>query len=183
MPTFMDVQIDALNTDADVFESDRQITTDPWFGRKDVGLGPLGVKLDNPMDIFDDIYGNLNYGQQGMNVLGNQGMSGPAALAGMFGTPQMASMFPGAPYGPYGAGFTSMNVTVDPLMSMMGMSPKMGMMSGYGAPSFYGPSSVLGYPQQPHGYGAPWQQQAGLYPPGYGQYPPQQPHYPPPQPD
>merc|ERR1719435_433476 len=69
----------------------------------------------------------------------------------------------------------------------------MGMMSGYGAPSFYGPSSVLGYPQQRHGYGAPWQQhhgygapwqqQAGLYPPGYGQYPPQQPQCPPPQPD
>ena len=31
---FMDVLIDALNTDADVFESDRKITTDPWFGRK-----------------------------------------------------------------------------------------------------------------------------------------------------
>merc|ERR1719153_1376076 len=34
------------------------------------------------MDIFDDIYGNLNYGQQGMNVLGNQGMSGPDAPDG-----------------------------------------------------------------------------------------------------
>merc|ERR1711936_1040745 len=34
MDDFMDTLIEALDTDADVFESDRQITSDPWFGKQ-----------------------------------------------------------------------------------------------------------------------------------------------------
>merc|ERR1719500_1884929 len=51
MDDFMETLIEALDTDADVFESDRQISSDPWFG--------------NPMDIFNDIYGNPGFGFPG----------------------------------------------------------------------------------------------------------------------
>ena len=135
---FMDVLIDALNTDADVFESDRQITTDPWFGRQDIGLGPVGVKLDDPMDIFDDIYGNLNFGQNSKNLLTSPYMSANDYTTSLYGTPQLAGQFPRTPFGAFGTGF---NMSHNPLapddadddslltrqMGMMGMMNMMGM--------------------------------------------------------
>merc|ERR1719348_1433607 len=65
MDDFMETLIEALDTDADVFESDRQITSDPWFGKQRFSLGPNGLKLGNPMDIFNDIYGNPGFGMPG----------------------------------------------------------------------------------------------------------------------
>merc|ERR1719398_565130 len=65
MDDFMETLIEALDTDADVFESDRQITSDPWFGKQKFSLGPNGIKLGNPMDIFNDIYGNPGFGFPG----------------------------------------------------------------------------------------------------------------------
>merc|ERR1719154_448581 len=109
---FMDVLIDALNTDADVFESDRQITTDPWFGRQDIGLGPVGVKLDDPLDIFDDIYGNLNFGQNSKNLLTSPYMSANDYTTSLYGTPQLAGQFPRTPFGAFGTGF---NMSPNPL--------------------------------------------------------------------
>merc|ERR1719402_1302627 len=62
MDDFMETLIEALDTDADVFESDRQITSDPWFGKQKFSLGPSGIKFADPMDIFNDIYGNPGFG-------------------------------------------------------------------------------------------------------------------------
>merc|ERR1719462_1177806 len=45
MDDFMETLIEALDTDADVFESDRQITSDPWSGKQRFSLGPNGLKL------------------------------------------------------------------------------------------------------------------------------------------
>merc|ERR1719452_332584 len=137
---FMDVLIDALNTDADVFESDRQITTDPWFGRQDIGLGPVGVKLDDPLDIFDDIYGNLNFGQNSKNLLTSPYMSANDYTTSLYGTPQLAGQFPRTPFGAFGTGFNMSHNPLNPddadddspltrqmgmmgMMNMMGMSP------------------------------------------------------------
>ena len=57
MDDFMETLIEALDTDADVFESDRQISSDPWFGKQKFSLGPNGIKFGNPMDIFDMFFG------------------------------------------------------------------------------------------------------------------------------
>ena len=65
MDDFMETLIEALDTDADVFESDRQISSDPWFGKQKFSLGPNGIKFGNPMDIFNDIYGNPGFGFPG----------------------------------------------------------------------------------------------------------------------
>merc|ERR1719222_372001 len=80
MDDFMDTLIEALDTDADVFESDRQITSDPWFGKQKFSLGPNGVKFADPMDIFNDIYGNPGFG-----VPGGIGPYGPFGGRGPFG--------------------------------------------------------------------------------------------------
>merc|ERR1719153_1396944 len=87
MDDFMETLIEALDTDADVFESDRQITSDPWFGKQRFSLGPNGIKLANPMSILDDIYGNPGFGMPGMmghfGPMG--GMGQPGLMAGQFG--------------------------------------------------------------------------------------------------
>merc|ERR1711934_1274017 len=79
MDDFMDTLIEALDTDADVFESDRQITSDPWFGKQKLSLGPNGIKFADPMDIFNDIYGNPGFG-----VPGGFGPYGPIGGRGPF---------------------------------------------------------------------------------------------------
>merc|ERR1711934_856061 len=80
MDDFMETLIEALDTDADVFESDRQISSDPWFGKQKFSLGPNGIKLGNPMDIFNDIYGNPGFGFPGpmkrMRPYGKGGFGG-----------------------------------------------------------------------------------------------------------
>merc|ERR1712147_201274 len=86
MDDFMDTLIEALDTDADVFESDRQITSDPWFGKQRFSLGPNGIKLANPMSIFNDIYGNPGFGMPSMmGPFGPMGNTGPTSTMGMAG--------------------------------------------------------------------------------------------------
>merc|ERR1719228_1936129 len=87
MDDFMDTLIEALDTDADVFESDRQITSDPWFGKQRFSLGPNGIKLANPMSIFNDIYGNPGFGMPGM-----MGHFGPMGGMNPMMGPMMGSM-------------------------------------------------------------------------------------------
>merc|ERR1712112_601795 len=71
---FMETLIEALDTDADVFESDRTITSDTWFGKKKSSSGPTGIKFSDPMDIFNDIYGNPRFGMPGgMGPFGRMG--------------------------------------------------------------------------------------------------------------
>merc|ERR1711970_880581 len=83
MDDFMETLIEALDTDADVFESDRQITSDPWFGKQRFSLGPNGIKLGNPMDIFKDVYGNPGFGMPGgMGPYGPYGGRGPFSPIG-----------------------------------------------------------------------------------------------------
>lgn len=152
MDDFMETLIEALDTDADVFESDRQITSDPWFGKQRFSLGPNGLKLGNPMDIFNDIYGNPGFGMPGgMGPFGPFGGRGPFGPMGRMG-----------PYGRggYGGGFGSP-------FGMGGFPGGYGM--GYGSPygfSNYGPrphGQPQGYGQQPPAY--------GQQPPAYGQQP------------
>merc|ERR1712055_848625 len=127
MDDFMDTLIEALDTDADVFESDRQITTDPWFGKQRFSLGPNGIKLANPMSIFNDIYGNPGFGMPGMmRPFGPMGGIGhPGLMAGQFGA------------------MGGMNHMMGP---MMGSMPQNGMMGGM--PSLTtmgrGPSGMAG---------------------------------------
>merc|ERR1711934_666559 len=163
MDDFMDTLIEALDTDADVFESDRQITSDPWFGKQKFSLGPNGIKLGKPMDIFNDIYGNPGFGMPGgvgaFGPWGGRGPFGPMGKMGPYGRGGYGSGF-GSPYGMggYGGGYGG-----------YGMS--------YGSPygfSNYGPrphGQPQGYGQQPPAYG----QQPPVYgqqPPVYGQQPP-----------
>merc|ERR1712126_480712 len=104
MDDFMDTLIEALDTDADVFESDRQITSDPWFGKQRFSLGPNGIKLANPMSIFNDIYGNPGFGMPSMmGPFGPMGSMGqPGIMGGQFGAmggmnPMMAPMIVSMP--------------------------------------------------------------------------------------
>merc|ERR1712013_638765 len=143
MDDFMDTLIEALDTDADVFESDRQITSDPWFGKQRFSLGPNGIKLANPMSIFNDIYGNPGFGMPGMmGPFGPMGgMGQPGLMGGQFGTmggmnPMMGPMMAGQGYyntgmGGFQGGF-NMGPTSPPspfAFSMYGSYPQ-----GYGHP-------------------------------------------------
>merc|ERR1712200_118295 len=128
MDDFMDTLIEALDTDADVFESDRQITSDPWFGKQRFSLGPNGIKLANPMSIFDDIYGNPGFGMPGM--------MGPFGPMGGMGQPGLM----GGQFGAMGG----MNPMMGP---MMGSIPQNGMMGGMPSPTTMGnmgPTSTMG---------------------------------------
>ena len=150
MDDFMETLIEALDTDADVFESDRQITSDPWFGKQRFSLGPNGIKLGNPMDIFKDIYGNPGFGMPGgMGPFGPYGGRGPFGPMGRMG-PYGRGGFGGGFGSPYGMG---------------GFQGAYGM--GYGSPygSPYGFSNYGPRPHsQPQGY--------GQQPPAFGQQPP-----------
>ena len=163
MDDFMETLIEALDTDADVFESDRQITSDPWFGKQKFSLGPNGIKLGKPMDIFNDIYGNPGFGMPGgvgaFGPWGGRGPFGPMGKMGPYGRGGYGGGF-GSPYGMrgYGGGYGGFGM-------------------GYGSPygfSNYGPrphGQPQGYGQQPPAYG----QQPPVYgqqPPVYGQQPP-----------
>merc|ERR1711990_695076 len=99
MDDFMDTLIEALDTDADVFESDRQITSDPWFGKQKFSLGPNGIKFADPMDIFNDIYGNPGFG-----VPGGIGPYGPFGGRGPFGSIGRMKPYGKSSYGGYGKG-------------------------------------------------------------------------------
>merc|ERR1712055_422009 len=112
MDDFMETLIEALDTDADVFESDRQITSDPWFGKQRFSLGPNAIKLANPMSIFNDIYGNPGFGMPGMmGPFGPMGgMSQPGLMAGQFGA------------------MGGMNPMMGPMMGSMPSSTTMGNM-------------------------------------------------------
>merc|ERR1719219_1049410 len=99
MDDFMETLIEALDTDADVFESDRQITSDPWFGKQKFSLGPNGIKFADPMDIFNDIYGNPGFG-----VPGGIGPYGPFGGRGPFGPIGRMKPYGKRSYGGYGKG-------------------------------------------------------------------------------
>merc|ERR1711970_1346679 len=146
MDDFMETLIEALDTDADVFESDRQITSDPWFGKQRFSLGPNGIKFADPMDIFKDIYGNPGFGMPGgMGPFGPYGGRGPFGPMGRMG-PYGRGGFGGGFGSPYGMG---------------------GYPGGYGSP--YGsPYGFSNYGPRPHGQ----PQGYGQQPPAYGQQPP-----------
>merc|ERR1719234_42158 len=171
MDDFMETLIEALDTDADVLESDRQITSDPWFGKQRFILGPNGIKLGNPMDIFKDIYGNPGFGMSGgmgpfgpyggrgpFGPMGRMGPYGRGGFGGGFGSPYGVGGFPGA----YGMGYGS----------------------PYGSPygfSNYGPrphSQPQGYGQQPPAYGQQPPAATDSTQESAGYQPPQQPAYP-----
>merc|ERR1712112_704711 len=111
---FMETLIEALDTDADVFESDRTITSDTWFGKKKSSSGPTGIKFSDPMDIFNDIYGNPRFGMPGgMGPFGRMGRMRRGYGMGGFGGYGMGGYgggfgynytFPSYGYGGYGMG-------------------------------------------------------------------------------
>merc|ERR1719341_1546209 len=155
MDDFMETLIEALDTDADVFESDRQISSDPWFGKQKFSLGPNGIKLGNPMDIFNDIYGNPGFGFPGpmkrMRPYGKGGYGG---------------------YGKGGYGGDAKGGHGDNDKDGYGGNAKggyggygMGGFGGYGkggfGKGFWSPYGFSNYGPRPHGQ-----------PQGYGQQPP-----------
>merc|ERR1712112_219007 len=116
---FMETLIEALDTDADVFESDRTITSDTWFGKKKSSSGPTGIKFSDPMDIFNDIYGNPRFGmpggmgpfgrmgrirRYGMGGFGGYGKGGGYGMGGYGGGFGYNYTFPSYGYGGYGMG-------------------------------------------------------------------------------
>merc|ERR1712013_631088 len=159
MDDFMDTLIEALDTDADVFESDRQITSDPWFGKQRFSLGPNGIKLANPMSIFNDIYGNPGFGTPGM-----MGPFGP--MGGM--NPMMGPMMGSMPQNRMMGGMPSTTMgNMGPTSTMgMGLSGMAGQgyyntgMSGFQGGFNMGPTS----PPSPFAFSM-----YGSYPQGYGQ--------------
>merc|ERR1712055_868781 len=150
MDDFMETLIEALDTDADVFESDRQITSDPWFGKQKFSLGPSGIKFADPMDIFNDIYGNPGFGM---------GPYGP------FG--RKMSPYGKGGYGSYGkGGYRDYGKGGHRAYGMGGFGGYgMGGYGGYGmgghGGGFWSPYSFSNYGPQPHGQ-----------PQEYGQQPP-----------
>merc|ERR1719234_2017564 len=191
MDDFMETLIEALDTDADVFESDRQITSDPWFGKQRFSLGPNGIKLGNPMDIFKDIYGNPGFGMPGgmgpFGPFGGRGPYGPMGRMGSygrggFGSPYGMGRYPGA-HGmgyrsPYGSPYSFSNYGPRPQGQGYGRQPP-----AYGQqPPAYGQQPPV-YSQQPEpvqgDYQAQQQQPTGYLPPLQPAYP-RQPAYPPP---
>merc|ERR1712055_1105083 len=163
MDDFMDTLIEALDTDADVFESDRQITSDPWFGKQKFSLGPNGIKFADPMDIFNDIYGNPGFG-----VPGGMGPYGPFGGRGPFGP--IGKMKPyGKSYGGYGkGGFGGYGVGGYGGYGVGGYGGYgMGGYGGYGKGGFWTPYSFSNYGPGPHGQ----PQDYGQQPPVGGQQP------------
>merc|ERR1711934_932265 len=163
MDDFMDTLIEALDTDADIFESDRQITSDPWFGKQKFSLGPNGIKFADPMDIFNDIYGNPGFG-----VPGGIGPYGPFGGRGPFGP--IGRMKPyGKSYGSYGkGGFGGHGVGGYGGYGMGGYGGYgKGVIGDHGKGGFWTPYSFSSYGPGPHGQPQEYDQQ----PPVGGQQP------------
>jgi len=164
---FFECLIGALDSDKDVFESDTEMISDPWFGKQMFGGGNAGVNMIDPWLFINQIYGSP-YGMGGMNTRFGFG----ASPYGAFGPLPNAH---GSPYGPYGA---------SPYSSPYGSYGS----SPYGAPpSPYGSQGPAPYGQAPPPYGqAPsyGQTPAATYPPApsppaYQGGAQQQPAYPP----
>jgi len=136
MDDFMDTLIEALDTDADVFESDRQITSDPWFGKQKFSLGPNGIKFADPMDIFNDIYGNPGFG-----VPGGIGPYGPFGGRGPFGPIGRMKPYGKSSYGGYGKGGFGLGGYGGYGKGGFGM----GSFGGYGSHGGYGMGRFGGY--------------------------------------
>merc|ERR1719209_641901 len=154
MDDFMDTLIEALDTDADVFESDRQITSDPWFGKQKFSLGPNGIKFADPMDIFNDIYGNPGFGVPGgFGPYGPIGGRGPFSPIGRM-KPYGKGGFGGyGSYGGYGMGGHG--------------GYGRGVIGGHGMGGFWTPYSFFNYGPGPLGQTQDYDQQ----PPVGGQQP------------
>jgi hypothetical protein len=164
---FFDVLIDALDTDADVFEADNQMISDPWFGQNYKKSSMPGIIFNDPMNIVNDIYGNPNFGIPG-GYRGMGGMGRYSGMGGMGGYGGMGGMMGGyRGMGGYGGmgGYRGMGG----LGGYRGMSPY-GAMGGYGRPS-YSPYSQPGYgsPYSRPGFAAPYGQPA--YGAPHGQQP------------
>merc|ERR1719219_1758242 len=153
---FFNVLIRALDNDKDVFDSEAEMTSDPWFGKQTFGGSPRGINLIDPWRFIDQIYGSP-FGL-------NQGFGG-AQMGQMPGYGVMQPSY-GSSYGsPYGSSYG---------------------MPSYGAPSSYGPPSYGAPPSYgPPAYGAlsygqsPAPQPYGPAPtPHYPQYPQTPAHYP-----
>merc|ERR550519_1048130 len=82
---FFNVLIGALDNDKDVFDSEAEMTSDPWFGKQLFGGHPSGINFIDPWRFIDQIYGS------------------PFGMSGSFGGPQMPGYGPPS-YGPPGYG-------------------------------------------------------------------------------
>merc|ERR1719500_59387 len=127
---FFNVLIGALDNDKDVFDSEAEMTSDPWFGKQLFGGHPSGINFIDPWRFIDQIYGS------------------PFGMSGSFGGPQM----PGYGVMPQMPGYGGM----PPMPGYGGMqktsygAPSYGS-SSYGSP-FYGAPPSYGAPTS---YGAP----------------------------
>merc|ERR1719230_627513 len=55
---FFDAIIEALDNDKDVFEYNKEVNSDAWFGKQSFGGLVDGFKFINPMKFINRIYGN-----------------------------------------------------------------------------------------------------------------------------
>merc|ERR1719318_1572969 len=181
---FFDAIIEALDNDKDVFEYNKEVNSDAWFGKQSFGGLVDGFKFINPMKFINRIYGNpfglanaqAMYGMQygiPMNKFKkhtgmHQMMTG---YANPYGPPPPSHYAPPTPppYSPPVYPQPPPTPVADPLPEPQ---PE--------------PLPEVSYPQPPQ-YPAqpaypPYPQQH--YPePHYAPYPEPQPHYPPPQPE
>merc|ERR1719250_461200 len=166
MDDFRETLIEALDTDADVFESDRQITSDPWFGKQNFGLGPSGIKFGDPMDIFNDIYGNPGFGLGPYGPFGGRGPMRRMRPSGKGGYGGYSKGGNGA-YGMGGFGGYGMGGFGGYGMGGFRGYGMGGNGGGFWTPGFWTPYSFSNYGPQPHSQPQEYSQQS----PADGQQP------------
>merc|ERR1719350_1743544 len=151
---FFDAIIEALDNDKDVFEYNKEINSDSWFGKQSFGGLVDGFSFIDPSKFLNQIYGSPF------------GLANAQAMYGMqYGIPQDKFKTPDSHH--LMTGFES------PYGSSYGQSPY-APPSPYGAPSPYGPPSppVYAPPQyNPHGPPPPAQPTYPEQPPAYTEAP------------
>merc|ERR1719315_862258 len=181
---FFDAIIEALDNDKDVFEYNKEVNSDAWFGKQSFGGLVDGFKFINPMKFINRIYGNPF------------GLANAQAMYGMqYGIPMnkfkkhtgMHQMMTGFanPYGPPPPSHYSPPPTPPPYSPPVYPHPPTPVGEPVPEPQPE-PLPKVSYPQPPQ---YPPQPAYPTYPqpypePQYAPYPEPQPYYPPlPQPE
>jgi len=148
--------IEALDSDKDVFDYEKEVTSDPWFRKQGFGGMRSSFAFIDPWMFLDQIYGSPFGMSQAQTTYGK-----------MYGIPQ--NKFTAPQFGGMGG--------------ITGRGPNGGLGPGYGQTT-YGPPSPYGQPPSPYGPPpSPYGQPPSPYGPPHSPYgPPPSPYGPPPSP-
>merc|ERR1712121_495562 len=146
--------IEALDSDKDVFDYEKEVTSDPWFRKQGFGGMRSSFAFIDPWMFLDQIYGSPFGMSQAQTTYGK-----------MYGIPQ--NKFTAPQFGGMGG--------------ITGRGPNGGLGPGYGQTT-YGPPSPYGQPPSPYGQPpSPYGQPPSPYGPPPSPYgPPPSPYGPPP---